>query len=545
MIATPNMRHTPTNSSTSGFHPSTSQHNDLKQEESNSNNVLYLEKSPIQFKSPSTNLNLYLDECNKEIISISRNQELGTTIVEIQPILGRAKLISLKLPIKKKILSLKFSPDRSVLAYHIEHNVLEFINLKKESDQVYSLGSKHYVRSCSAKNSKFYGFFWVAQIEIVIVTNISVEYYHVEPTKHRLKHIKTFSLSTNWFIHQPNHSMFEGSHRDSISGHKDYSVLMVSFGLGGSDVQPFVFQERDMQKMVSFEVEGNWRDSDQLEQSVTISRVYGEVRLLVLQHGATHNMKLKGSRILVYTLNLKTRLTSRTHILDFDTSGFFALNVVDDIIIGHHQASRTSFMFDILAKSTEMSDCPNQFVSLNNRQSIRPLYLEETKQNAELYSPNWVFIQPDFIINPQVGHLMILKLDLTLVSKLFYDNNVLIDFLTYRRKSENALYEKCKHIMDECYQAISGNSNDDASHKSLSSRIKTCPLIDVSLMLEIVNRITKSAPAKANANKPRDQSEEMSMMKVAINQEEFYQNVFKSFVEKASSQGLDSLVSIF
>lgn len=51
--------------------------------------------------------------------------------------------------------------------------------------------------------------------------------------------------------------------------------------------------------------------------------------------------------VVIYMLNGPGLAPKKSHILKLGLSGRFAMNVVDDLIIVHHQASSTSLLFDI------------------------------------------------------------------------------------------------------------------------------------------------------------------------------------------------------
>lgn len=51
--------------------------------------------------------------------------------------------------------------------------------------------------------------------------------------------------------------------------------------------------------------------------------------------------------VIVYLLNGPGMAPKKSHLLRLGHSGRFAMNVIDDLIIVHHQASATSLIFDI------------------------------------------------------------------------------------------------------------------------------------------------------------------------------------------------------
>lgn len=51
--------------------------------------------------------------------------------------------------------------------------------------------------------------------------------------------------------------------------------------------------------------------------------------------------------VVIYLLNGPGLAPKKSHILKLGYSGRFAMNVVDNLIVVHHQASATSLLFDI------------------------------------------------------------------------------------------------------------------------------------------------------------------------------------------------------
>lgn len=80
-----------------------------------------------------------------------------------------------------------------------------------------------------------------------------------------------------------------------------------------------------------------------LERDVTLAQLYGTSAILILRQ--TPNRLIE---VVVYLLNGPGLAPKKSHILKLGYSGRFAMNVVDDLIIVHHQASATSLVFDIL-----------------------------------------------------------------------------------------------------------------------------------------------------------------------------------------------------
>lgn len=94
------------------------------------------------------------------------------------------------------VISIKFSLDQRVLAVQRTTTSVEFMNFngtKIESE---------YQQTCK-KNSIILGFIWTQHNEVAFVTDHGVELYLVLPEKRSLKHIKSTSVTVQWFVWCP------------------------------------------------------------------------------------------------------------------------------------------------------------------------------------------------------------------------------------------------------------------------------------------------------------------------------------------------------
>lgn len=450
--------------------------------------VLYLEKNHVTFEPPDLGLSVFFDECNRDIISLynAKTQQAnssGTRVVFQST--SNSETLEFSLPVGERVLSTKMNKSRTVLAYQLDRSTIELVNLHKNTTDAsseapnnnpYCLDDHRYTLSCRTRNSKLLGFIWTCDTKIVIITDISIEYFHVDPSKHRSRHIKSFQSSTNWFVYQPNHDECPSD---------EFSVLMISTGSIGNSIQPYLFNQGQIFKLERFIVDGNWNGMEKLElfeQSITIAYLYGNVRLLVLQHESL-NLKSNGAQILVYTLDHELGVTTKTHTLDLDISGRFAINIVDNLVVAHDQLSKSSFIFDIIIDSTEKSDCPKHFVNIVGGSPIRsPPETEGCK--LKMYSIDWVFFQPNFIIDVKLGVLCTLHLDTSAMQSVISDRGLLLSFLALRSGSDQLILSVCNEVVSSSVKlAHSGSKHPKSLHA----------LAEVSSTFEILSRLVISA----------------------------------------------------
>lgn len=503
--------------------------------EASHNGVLFLEQSHVKFEPPTQNVSVFFDECNREIISLTIGLDSKTRVLFQST--NFQQTIPLLLPIEKKILSIKLNSLRTVLAYHVERSTIEFINVRLSEDcddsPVYVLDDRRYVQASRAKNSKLLGFLWTGPLELIMITDISIEYYHVDPQKRRLRLLKSFQSATNWFVYQPAVTRISSESTEDKS--ELYSILMVSTGSIGNSMQPYMLYRDQIIKLQRFDVEGNWHGSDKLElfeRSITVASLYDCVRLLVLQHESL-NVKSKGAQILIYTVDHQSGVTAKTHTLDLDVSGRFAINIFDNLVIAHDQPSKTSFIFDIMIESTEKSDCPKHFVSLIDNKPIRPMKLRETGDDLVMYSLNWVFFQPNFIIDAKIGLLSALHLDLVALESFIKDDLVFLDFLAYRKDSEKMILGKCKQMIANLHDATLSPTQSQGN-----------PLAEVSATLDILSNLVASAPELSNrASLDKQMSEKVFISHSNEGKHKYNAILLQEDVHREIFQPLDSMIN--
>lgn len=211
-------------------------------------------------------------------------------------------------------------------------------------------------------------------------------------------------------------------------------------------------------------------------------------------------------------------------------TGRFAINIVDDLVIVHHQTSQTSLIFDISLQSNEMVANVKIHYPILPHCTIKPFKLEDNtdcelcnvKCNAfslQLTDPslastdstNWVIFQPNVIIDARLGCLWSLQINLHQTLDLIQNIPLLIDFLMLRQNSKSVLLKVCKNTITE--------GNDSSRN----------PLGDLSLIFNKVNAAYKEV-LSSEQNKSSDGSKQK--LKVLVDQTDIFSNVFTIFDEQ-------------
>ncbi|RXN01530.1 hypothetical protein EOD39_6432 [Acipenser ruthenus] len=275
-----------------------------------------------------------------------------------------------------------------------EANKQEFINF------IPDLLHLEYSQECKTKNASILGFCWTSWNEIVFITDQGIEFYQVLPDKRSLKLQKSQSINVNWYMYCP-----------------VTSVILLSTTVQGNVLQPFFFKNGTMSKMSKFEIE-----------------------LPIVPKPA--KLSLSERDIAMVTMDGTCK---KMHVLKLNTTGKFALNVVDNLVVVHHQSSQTSMIFDIKLRDTEGT--------LNIHQPVLPA--------RSIHPYKIPLTGPAAVTTPtpvpcELWYLWYLQVKLQPVVNLMKDKGKLIDFLLQRRD--------CKMvIVSVCFQLLNGSDKGNLS----------------------------------------------------------------------------------
>lgn len=98
---------------------------------------------------------------------------------------------------KGPIRSIKFSPDNQILAVQRTEVSVEFISFTNGTPNLTD------IIVYKGKNIVIYGFVWLHDKEVALISNNGVEIFIVNFQKRQLKSIKSLTLTTNWFAWCP------------------------------------------------------------------------------------------------------------------------------------------------------------------------------------------------------------------------------------------------------------------------------------------------------------------------------------------------------
>lgn len=201
--------------------------------------------------------------------------------------------------------SIKFSPDKKLLAVQRTETCVEFLqfinNQPNVSDAIVHKG----------KSSIIYGFVWIHNREVAIISNTGIEIYNVNVEKKQLKSIKSMNLSINWFSWCPTGN------------------LAVLASNNGMLLTPVLIKQGAITRLSKLE----WKGERGIpERDISLAEIYGKLAILILK--PVQNRLIE---VVIYLLNGPGLAPRKAHVLRLGHSGRFAMNIVDDLIVVHHQ----------------------------------------------------------------------------------------------------------------------------------------------------------------------------------------------------------------
>ncbi|XP_037085017.1 LOW QUALITY PROTEIN: regulator of MON1-CCZ1 complex-like [Pollicipes pollicipes] len=408
-------------------------------DQESTDSLLFLNTELIRFEPVNKVTAVFFDESNKQIFAVRSGGATGVVAKSLDP----TRNASFRMEDRGPVISIKFSPDQKVLAIQRNKTSVEYVNFSGEPDTV------EYSQGCRSRSATILDFVWVADTELVYVTDRGVEHYQVLPARRQLKSLKNSSLSINW-------SVFSAR----------FSYLLVSSGALGNTLQPFTFKPGTMTKLTKFDVELMEVPRPARlalhAHDVTLCELHGQLAVLALQHGAAAGSPSSssspghGAEIRLHQANRDGAMVKNSTLL-LNTSGSFAISVIDNLIIVHHQESKTSQVFDITL-SGESDGCVTFQRAVAPPAAIRPFQLrlptaaaaldsEPTLITCELYAPSWVVFQPNIIIDAKLGCFWTLAVAVEAVPRVLADPVAATRLLLARRAGKPVLLGLLRQLL--------------------------------------------------------------------------------------------------
>ncbi|XP_053674229.1 regulator of MON1-CCZ1 complex [Anopheles nili] len=455
----------------------------------------YLELSPEPIRFDGTGLltNVFFDDAKQQVIAVRSGGATGIVVKgarDGENFVFCMDLHSTDTP-DAQIRSIKFSIDNQVLAVQRSETSVEFIrflpNLRPNLQDMLVYKGK----------STINGFVWTQERQVALFTSVGVEILLVNFDKPSLKSIKSLNITMNWFSYCP------------IS-----KFALLSSNLG-TILTPVILKPANITKLPRLEL---GIDQGCMGKDVTLAQLYGTNAILILRQPPNRPFE-----VVIYLLNGPGLAPKKAHILKLGQSGRFAMNVVDDVVIVHHQATATSMLFDIALSSSETEHASGATIHspIIPAKPIRPFQLEVPSisldgktMNCELYTKDWVLFQPNIVIDSKLGCLWFVQLKLNALCALITDRLRLVEFLLQRTDGKTAILSVLKDMMSSTYSGTMLPVIEGIFNK-LNSLYKSV------LDSELQSQMALMSLAKSSVKPP-------ATPRVLINQADMYTIVFST-----------------
>ncbi|XP_031692108.1 regulator of MON1-CCZ1 complex-like isoform X4 [Oncorhynchus kisutch] len=414
--------------------------------------------------------------------------------------------VAFRMDDKGEVKCIKFSIGNKILAVQRTPKSVDFISFIPDYPHL------ECSQECKMKNASILGFCWTNWNEIVFITDQGIEFYQVLPDKRSLKLLKSQSVNVNWYMYCP-----------------ETAVILLSTTAQGNVLQPFAFKSGTMSKMPKFEIElpvvPKPAKLNLTERDIAVATIYGQLYVMYLKHHS-RTTDSPCAEVVLYQLP-REGSCKKTNVLKLNTTGKFALNVVDNLVVVHHQSSQTSIIFDIKLREPDCALNVHQPV-LPGR-SIHPYRIPLTGLAAvptqppvpcELYSSSWSVFQPDIIISASEGYLWYLQMKLPPTVNLLQDKGKLMDFLLRRRDCKMVILSVCAQML---------NGGDKGGLPVVATVFdKLNQVYKEYLEAEQTYTVaTESVPSRGSAARERPVRRQ-----AVIDQSDMYTHVLSSFSEK-------------
>ncbi|ESP03633.1 hypothetical protein LOTGIDRAFT_224293 [Lottia gigantea] len=397
--------------------------------EETSTHYIELCPNPIRFEPVGKANNVFFDDANRQVFAVRSGGAMGVVVKGPDD----KSVIQFRMESRGDVMSIKFSPDKKILAVQRSFKSVEFVNFLDDM----TTDELEYSQTCKGKSTQIISFLWTGLYEIIFITNHGLEQYQIYPEKRTLKCLKTISLQVNWVVCMP-----------------ENGILLLSSGSTGNTLHPVQVRPGVLNKLPKFEVDlpaaPKSNKVSLVERDVTLANIYNQLYIVVLRHQPSANV---GAEIVLYQLQ-KESPARKSDVLKLDMSGRFAINIVDNLVMVHHQASKTSVIFDI-QQSSESDGFIKYHYPVLSPLPIKPFKLLLPSKFTLLlpYSANWIVFQPDIVIDAKLGCLWYIKINLEPLVTMIYEKTTLISFLLKRKESKMVILSVCQKMLIPGQQA--------------------------------------------------------------------------------------------
>ena len=232
------------------------------------------------------------------------------------------------------------------------------------------------------------------------------------------------------------------------------------------------------------------RKTISLSHSTSLSSSWFVVFLIRKQKDLSFSSYLgQGSvEVVLYQIEDDQKPAQKRHILRLSLHGKCALNIVDNLVLFHHQPTKRTYVYDIEESSTSQNDgFQTIHEPLLSSLSIQPTNINwhstspsPTPISIELYSSNWVVFLPNVIIDIKIGFLWNLTINLDYLLDVIPNHLLLLEILLRRANGKASILTLLRTILTNVVSPSQIESNDQENAN---------PSTVLDLWIEIITRI--------------------------------------------------------
>ncbi|XP_065908665.1 regulator of MON1-CCZ1 complex-like [Dysidea avara] len=398
---------------------------------------LELEEIPIHFESINKVEGAFFDLYNFQMFTVHR----GNTDVKVKG-LKEDDNFKMTIPPKGPVLSIKFSGgEQKVLSIQRKKTHVEFVNVFASHNQEVFLPVK------PSGGSEVVSFHWLFKNEyLILILTTGVEIYQFLGHRLQFRYLKGYSINVAWAHYFP-----------------DELTLLVC-AKGSNIIHPFQFRKGispPVMRLPKFEVDiptVRGMKPQLSEQDVSLAKLYKAIYVCVVRNNPQGQ---QDAEVLLYHL-VPDGSAKMMHILEMHCSGRFMISVTDNIVVIHHQASKTSMIFDIAFNGEKkgsllrhypvlaplpIAPCTLKLPPTSSTSSINPGQAAQVI-HPEMYSPKWVPFAPRVIVDAQYGVMWWVNLKLDAISAMLPSKDKVVDFLLLRKDGHDVILNICREALE-------------------------------------------------------------------------------------------------
>ncbi|CAD5225921.1 unnamed protein product [Bursaphelenchus okinawaensis] len=417
--------------------------------------MLVLGEEFVEFEVDSQLSDIFFDNVNQKICTVRGNGAMGVTAKGLE---GPA-WSSFRIRDGGKINTLNFSTDGQICCVQRKENSCDFVFLEDKTNDVYP----DYKQNCRAEATKIMGAQWVAEKQIVYVTDGGLELYQFNSKRKTVKFVKAVSFRPNWFVYHPKSDL-----------------IICASGVTAAVLNPFIIQNGFIHKLQRFEIDfgcSRWKPR-LLDRDLAIASLYGRIYVMVLKFGPKeHQIERLNLFLMSSSPDTPPKLAFS---LVLGLNGPVGIHTIDNLVIVHHKNSAKSLIFDIGLQKTLIERHPVATTNIRLDKKLK----EAFNESLNTYHPAWVTFAPNLIADVRLGIFSTIGVGLEQSSEVIKDNMMLLDFIINRKNSEQFFLKTLKNLLltkalsiresAEIFARILQNSSDGTlnNNKEPSSKFK-------------------------------------------------------------------------